>query len=227
LSGRYYRIGMKEEWDARARENARWFVTKTDDEASFESSGIRDIETILADLHPYVDRDSVVLEIGCGPGRLLGPLAARVGEVHGVDVSSEMIALAARRLSTVPRIHLHENDGQTLPFANEMFDVVFSYLTFQHLPRRSILQSYVKETYRVLKPGGVFKFQVDGRADNPLWRLYRRLRRANTWRGVILTRRDVLGDVDNSGFRVLGSYYAPDARAIRRRQCLWVVCRKP
>jgi SAM-dependent methyltransferase len=216
---------MKDDWDARARQDARWFVAKTDDEEAFETSGIRDVEAILADLD--VGRDSVVLEIGCGPGRLLQPLAARTGEVHGVDVSSEMLARAAERLTLVPGIHLHENDGRSLPFPEDTFDLVFSYLTFQHLPRLSILRSYLKEAHRVLKPGGVFKFQVDGRGENLLWRLYRGMRRTNSWHGVMLTRRQVLEEVADAGLRVLDTYYDPRERGIRRRQYLWVVCRKP
>jgi len=39
------------------------------------------------------------LEIGCGPGRLMRPLAAHFAEIHGVDVSDQMIQLQERRRS--------------------------------------------------------------------------------------------------------------------------------
>ena len=47
------------------------------------------------------------LEIGCGPGRLLKPMAEKFGEIHGVDVSDEMIGLARRRLTEIPHAHAH------------------------------------------------------------------------------------------------------------------------
>ena len=37
------------------------------------------------------------LEIGCGPGRLMKPLSRNFGEIHGVDVSDEMVRLARER----------------------------------------------------------------------------------------------------------------------------------
>jgi len=42
------------------------------------------------------------------------------------------------------------------------FDFVFSFITFQHIPAKWIVYSYISEIGRVLKPGGLFKFQVNG-----------------------------------------------------------------
>ena len=75
-------------WDLRARTHARYFIDggyyQTEEE--FDRSGARSLETwILRDIG--LDKQAAVLEIGCGIGRVLKPLAGMVREVHGVDVS--------------------------------------------------------------------------------------------------------------------------------------------
>jgi Methylase involved in ubiquinone/menaquinone biosynthesis len=72
-----------------------------------------------------------------------------------------MIEIARSRFSdrdNMPKnwVNYQVNDGRTLPFANpELFDFVYSVLLFQHLEGTTIL-GYMQETYRVLKPGGIF-----------------------------------------------------------------------
>jgi hypothetical protein len=41
-------------------------------------------------------------------------------------------------------------------------DFAFSSIVFQHIPSREIIESYVREVHRLLRPGGLFKFQVQG-----------------------------------------------------------------
>src|SRR5881227_2023381 len=73
------------------------------------------------------------LEIGCGPGRLLRPLSRHFGEIHGVDVSDQMIALAKERLRDTPNAFPHHSSGSDLSlFPDEKFDFVYSYAVFQH-----------------------------------------------------------------------------------------------
>jgi SAM-dependent methyltransferase len=42
------------------------------------------------------------------------------------------------------------------------FDFAFSSIVFQHIPSREVIETYVREVHRVLRPGGLFKFQVQG-----------------------------------------------------------------
>ena len=53
------------------------------------------------------------LEIGCGPGRLMRPMSRHFGEIHGVDVSDEMIRLAREKLRGMPHAHAHRTTGAT------------------------------------------------------------------------------------------------------------------
>jgi ubiquinone/menaquinone biosynthesis C-methylase UbiE len=179
---------MRREWDERARENARYYVATTKQrwsDADFFRSGeshvreqiLNDMINICGDQDP---RDMRVLEVGCGAGRVTRALARVFGRVDGVDVSGEMIARARESLRDVPNICLHQNNGVDLAmFGLEEFDFAFSSIVFQHIPSKTVIENYIREVWRVLRPGRLFKFQAQG--------VPREEDTADTWLGVGFT----------------------------------------
>jgi SAM-dependent methyltransferase len=163
---------MQEDWDARARENARYYVAtgKTDwtDDEFFESGRRTVEEEILTDMINICQgrdpKQMRVLEIGCGAGRVTRALAAVFGEVHGVDVSGEMVRRAREALNDCPNANVYQNNGKDLSVLPEglQFDFAFSSIVFQHIPSRDIIENYVREVWRRLRSGALFKFQVQG-----------------------------------------------------------------
>ncbi|MGI8990371.1 MAG: methyltransferase domain-containing protein [Bryobacteraceae bacterium] len=164
---------MRREWDERARENARFYVNTarndwTDDD--FFSSGRRTVaEEILTDMGNICQGKAPsamkVLEIGCGAGRVTRALSELFGDVYGVDISSEMILQAKSGLADRSNIHLFQNNGTDLGVLGDIeVDFAFSSIVFQHIPSRAVIENYVGEVNRVLRPGGLFKFQVQGDA---------------------------------------------------------------
>lgn len=100
-----------------------------------------------------------VLEIGCGMGRMVKPLAHRFDHVVGVDISAEALEEAKKYLSSTENVSLLENDGTSLNgVETSSLDCVVTTGVFQHIPSREILQSYIEEAIRVLKPDGLFQF---------------------------------------------------------------------
>src|SRR6202035_5718450 len=91
---------MRADWNERAGIDANYFVAfaqrEQDDEEFFGTAAdvVRDLESQLKRLR---GRDAA-LEIGCGPGRLMRPMSRHFREIHGVDVSEEMVRLARERL---------------------------------------------------------------------------------------------------------------------------------
>ena len=178
---------MKRDWDSRARENAKWFINlaKLDEsDAEFFATGKIDVdETILTDsvfLDGRDPRELRLLEIGCGIGRMTRHLASAFSEVHGVDVSGEMIALARSRLSAGTNVFLHETTGVDFQeIESDHFDRVYSLHVFQHVPEVEVIRSNIREALRVLKPGGLFKFQVNGVNDDEFDAVAR-----DTWTGA-------------------------------------------
>jgi ubiquinone/menaquinone biosynthesis C-methylase UbiE len=160
---------MREDWNARAREDAGYYVAfgrRDQDEAGFFATAtdvINGLETELRRV-PLAQRgDWRALEIGCGPGRLMRPMSRHFVEIHGVDVSDEMIALAKEKLRDIPNAHPHLTDGASLHmFADDSFDFVYSYAVFQHIPAREVIYRYLKEIQRVLKPGRLARLQFNG-----------------------------------------------------------------
>src|SRR3979411_45418 len=102
---------MRIDWDERARENARYYVStgKKDwtDEEFFRSGEQTVSEEILTDMTNICQgkdpKQMRVLEIGCGAGRITRALAGLFGEVHAVDVSGEMVRLASEAVRDFPK----------------------------------------------------------------------------------------------------------------------------
>jgi len=162
---------MRYDWDQRARENARYYVNTersdwTDNE--FFESGRRTVsEEILTDMINICQgkdpKQMKVLEIGCGAGRVTRALAELFGEVHAVDISAEMVSQARSALADFPNAHVYQNSGCDLAVVGDVqVDFAFSTIVFQHIPSREVIENYVREVNRLLRPGGLFKFQVQG-----------------------------------------------------------------
>jgi SAM-dependent methyltransferase len=163
---------MREDWDARARDNARYYVATgkqdwTDDEffrsgeQTVQEQVLNDMINICQGLKPEEMR---VLEIGCGAGRVTRALSRTFGEVHAVDVSGEMVRLAGEALRDRPNAFVYQNNGTDLAVLPDglLFDFAFSTIVFQHIPSREVIENYVREVHKRLRPGALFKFQVQG-----------------------------------------------------------------
>ncbi len=157
---------MKDDWNKRARENARYYIASSEDEseAAFDASGRRDVSLFFAGLEDLLTPQTRALDIGCGIGRMDKHVAPRVGSLIGVDVSGEMVAMARHRLSGLSNVEFREGDGESLPVSDASQDLVFSHIVFQHMPRK-YARSYFKDTYRALCAGGHFVFQVPEASD--------------------------------------------------------------
>jgi SAM-dependent methyltransferase len=173
---------MRRDWDRRAVENARYYVATGQKEWSdeeFFAAGEEELkDQILNDLGNICQgrdpKTMKVLEIGCGAGRVTRALARFFGEVYAVDISRHMVRQARRALARFPNAHVFCNNGRDLSVVRRhwwhrlgiggklQIDFAFSCLVFQHIPSRAVIESYVSEVNRLLKPGALFKFQVQG-----------------------------------------------------------------
>jgi SAM-dependent methyltransferase len=210
---------MRRDWNQRAREDANFYVAfgRRDQPAeeffATASDVVRSLDRELRRLRPRADRAWRALEIGCGPGRLIKPMSRRFGEIHGVDVSDEMIARARSNLADLPNAHVHHTQGSDLAeFASETFDFVYSYAVFQHIPSREVVFSYLRESCRVLRPGGIIRVQING--------LDATAKEYDTWGGVRIDAREVRRFALEQRMQLLALEGA-------RTQYMWVTLRKP
>jgi len=101
-----------------------------------------------------------VLELGCGVGRIGRELAEHVHFWQGVDISANMIHQARERLKDFPNIGLSELSRTSLDeFADHSFDKAYCIAVFIHMDKEDFFL-YLKELFRVLKPGGRLFFDT-------------------------------------------------------------------
>lgn len=209
---------MQEDWNARAREDAHYYVAfgrRQQDDSEFFETGAEMARALVSELkrlplgNPRARR---ALEIGCGPGRLMKPMSRYFGEIHGVDVSDEMVRLAREKLSGIRHAHVHHTPDSTLAaFADESFDLVYSYAVFQHIPSRKVVLGYLREARRVLKTGGILRCQINGLPESAA--------RYDTWSGVRISSAEISAFARENGFQLL-------AREGTETQYMWITCRK-
>lgn len=110
------------------------------------------VHAAALDLAAPLGAPGVVLDVGCGTGRLLRAAALRWPDARliGVDPAEGMVE-AARRLT--PAATFYRSLAETLPLPNASVDLVFSTLSFHHWHDQT---AGVREIARVLRPGGHF-----------------------------------------------------------------------
>ncbi|CUU53584.1 Methyltransferase domain-containing protein [Parafrankia irregularis] len=103
----------------------------------------------LEPLHP----DMIILDVACGAGHVAELVAPRVRQVVGLDVTTELLRIAATRLrdAGVANVLFQEGDAARLPFLDASFDVVYCQAALHHFPDP---RPYVAEMARVCRPGG-------------------------------------------------------------------------
>jgi SAM-dependent methyltransferase len=97
-------------------------------------------------------REKDVLEIGVGLGSDHARFASKGNRMTALDLSREHLRrthrhLTLERLATKPVY----GDGEEMPFADESFDVVYTFGVLHHTPN---IETAVGEIHRVLRPGG-------------------------------------------------------------------------
>jgi SAM-dependent methyltransferase len=132
-------------------------------EEDYERLADRDFGLVLIGIR--IQPTWTCLEIGCGVGRILQRLVQGVApsKVIGVDISENMIRYARRSLPDGPnsKIELHVNSGADLRMVESAsVDFAYSNDVFIHIADSDVVLAYLSEAYRVLKVGGLFRFNV-------------------------------------------------------------------
>ncbi|MCR4884558.1 MAG: class I SAM-dependent methyltransferase [Clostridiales bacterium] len=105
----------------------------------------------IADLLKAVPYGSL-LDVGCRTGFLLELLSAqKAARYCGLDLSPEMIKMAEKK--RIPGAEFMVGSAESLPFANEGFDVITCSQSFHHYPHP---EKAMSEAWRALKPGGLY-----------------------------------------------------------------------
>jgi SAM-dependent methyltransferase len=169
----------------------------------------------------------LVLELGCGTGRILVPLARAGVPVVGIDRSDPMLSRARRRWARIgnPRRRtsaapIVRGDIRRLPFGKQTFALVLApYGMLQSLTRERDLAACLDSIARVLRPGGLVG--IDLVPDLPRWSEYRdRITlRGRDRTGARITLRESVRQDRPRGLTIFDQEYAREAgsdRLVRR-----------
>ncbi|MEL6137596.1 MAG: class I SAM-dependent methyltransferase [Cyanobacteria bacterium J06628_6] len=119
-------------------------------------------EQLITDL--AIPSNAVVLDAGCGIGWVLNDLLGRrIARGVGIDLSEEMIAIAASR-RTLPHITFQTADSAHTPFEQGEFSHIISIESIYYTPQP--LET-LSEWLRVCRPGGCLGIVIDLYRDNP------------------------------------------------------------
>lgn len=160
------RRSYREVWDsiATSREAAAVAVSGHADETHLRASSQATVQNLL-DL-AALSRNDEVLEIGCGVARIGRELAPCCRKWTGADRSANLLSYAKERIAGFDNLFLTQLREQGLhEISDGSFDVVYSTNVFPHLDEID-RWTYVREAYRVLRPGGrLFIDNVDLESD--------------------------------------------------------------
>jgi SAM-dependent methyltransferase len=170
----------KREWERFANEDPHFYICTELPKGNVEAFWQSGEALVESELKPLMNRHKVrrgtVLEIGCGLGRLLLPLAGCFELVLGVDISERMVAqatsIAAARGIANGRFLAVDDPGRLCtgldPFRGKI-DFVYSLFVLQHIDDFGIIEAYIREVSKLLTPTGIAYLQFDTRRKTMLY----------------------------------------------------------
>ena len=166
--------GPNELWERFAEADPYTYILtdlKSPDPKKFWESGER---TVQAELLPLIReraiRRRIGLELGCGVGRLLFPMARNFEEMVGVDIAEGMVrrAVSFAGDNGIRNVGLTAISGpeHLLHKAGEYagkIDFLYSLLVFQHIPDFPVIEGYLHAVNELLEKNGIAYLQFDTR----------------------------------------------------------------
>jgi SAM-dependent methyltransferase len=128
-------------------------ISRTDSKAAA-------VQAFLRERYPDLDPKHI-LDMGCSAGSATVPYAEAFpsAEVHGIDVGSGMLRYAHARAEALgQRVHFHQRDAGDTRFPAASFDLVVSHNLMHEVPSPTRI-AVLAESWRLLRPGGVFVHQ--------------------------------------------------------------------
>jgi ubiquinone/menaquinone biosynthesis C-methylase UbiE len=107
------------------------------------------LEKLISRLPSKITKKKMI-DFGCGTGFVIKLIHQHFNEVHGIDITKEMM----KHVDTSPgNIFLHESLAEKTSFSDNTFDFATAYSFMDHLLDYKV---FLKEVYRTLKKGGIF-----------------------------------------------------------------------
>jgi ubiquinone/menaquinone biosynthesis C-methylase UbiE len=149
-----------------------------------------------------------LLDVGCGTGFIINLVKGLFDEIHGIDITEEML----KRVDTSgANVTLHRGQVEKMPFADASFDVVTAYAFLHHVENT---ERVLSEVYRVLRPGGIMYIGLD--PNRLFWQAMKTLEESgdDTLDPMVKREIDAVLHIDDK----LGEDYGLDPEVVRRAE---------
>jgi cyclopropane fatty-acyl-phospholipid synthase-like methyltransferase len=167
-------VSAKQPWDRFAEADPYTYILtslKSRDLRAFWQSGQAVVSReILPLLETRQISTGIGMELGCGVGRLMLPLAPTFGEMWGVDVAEAMVrrarmSAADRGIRNVHFAAVREPEAVLDQMGSRIgrIDFIYSLLVFQHIPDLSVIERYLRVIGALLADSGIAYLQFDTR----------------------------------------------------------------
>jgi len=154
---------LKQDWDDAAQtQYFRDYIAQGfNEEEAFRKSGENNTQWIRNYLNHYgVDwKDKIVVELGCGAGRMTEFIAKDVKHIQAIDISAEMLKRLHDRLGYERKIETLCIIRDYSVISDLSVDLIISFLVFQHTPE-DMVERLIQDGRRILKQGGYYFFQI-------------------------------------------------------------------
>ncbi len=120
------------EWSKKRRVMRRYDQSAKVYDAQYCEEQDAKIRTAMGNL--TLNRDSIVLDAGCGTGLLFERVAEKIGFTVGIDASRGLLKEARKKAKLYEKVALVLADADNMPFANYTFDAVFAITLLQNMP---------------------------------------------------------------------------------------------
>lgn len=109
-----------------------------------------------------VDRNSIVVDLGCGEAKFLAAISSGIRKGIGIDASAHMLASARRSLTDldIRNVELIHSDFRAFDVGFEVADAVMSNYAVHHVPDGD-KEEVFRRTQATLRPGGIFRLEDD------------------------------------------------------------------
>lgn len=145
-----------------SRSNIEWQIYgQLDYGASHDlPAGLEEWSLLRSHLQQYgLDEMKTCMELGCGAGRLTNALAQDFAIVHALDISAERIT-QARSIPNSSKVSFHLLVGPCIPLPDSVCDLCISAHVFQHIADMQVIEAYLYEMHRVLRPNGCILIHI-------------------------------------------------------------------
>mgnify|MGYP000445086022 CR=1 FL=1 len=139
----------KEEWKAKLHTMKHYDSIARHYDELYGREQLAKMESIDQEVH--IKAEDLILDVGCGTGLLFDFVAPKAGLLVGLDMSSEQLKIAYKKMKTFPNVQLVRADAEYMPFRENVFDKVIAVTLLQNL---SDPEKFLGEVVRVNKPHG-------------------------------------------------------------------------